>query len=118
MAKLSVTLPFTPLHRHEVRNAFRLSVFRAEITSTEKQAASALLESDLKSEILSHTSIPWTDAFRKSEQLGERYGQALGVRATDLLHVAIACELGVRDFLTFDQRQGKLAEKAGLRWLK
>jgi len=32
----------------------------------------------------------------------------------DLFHVAIACEVGAEQFLTFDEDQSNLAEAAGL----
>jgi hypothetical protein len=39
-------LPFTPLHRHEFRNAFRLRVFRGEITPEQRKLAFLEIESD------------------------------------------------------------------------
>ena len=39
-------LPFTPLHRHELRNALRLAVFRKEIDAGRRQAAFLDIESD------------------------------------------------------------------------
>ena len=38
-----------------------------------------------------------------------------GQRTIDLLHVAIALEAGAKTFLSFDQRQRKLAKAAGLK---
>lgn len=43
------------------------------------------------------------------------YAQELKVRALDILHVALALELGVRSFWTFDLRQRKLAERVGFK---
>jgi hypothetical protein len=40
-------LPFTPLHRHELRNAIRLRVFRGEITPEQRKLAFQEIESDL-----------------------------------------------------------------------
>jgi hypothetical protein len=44
-----------------------------------------------------------------------RRTQELGARTLDVLHVACACELAADCFLSFDQRQLVLAERAGLR---
>lgn len=46
--------------------------------------------------------------------LVRQYGPALGVRTLDSLHVACALELKAERFWTFDERQAKLAEAAGL----
>jgi predicted nucleic acid-binding protein len=107
-------LPFTPLHRHELRNALRLAVFRKEIDSERRHAAFADIESDLADGILAHVPIRWTDAFREAENLGNTHTETLGIRSVDLLHVGIALTLGAKRFLTFDLRQLELAKAAGL----
>ena len=108
-------LPCTPLHRHELRNAFRLAVFRREIDAERRKAAMQDVESDLEEGILVHLPVAWTNAFRAAEQLGADHTERLGVRGVDLLHVGIAQSLGLREFLTFDTRQAALAKAAGLR---
>lgn len=39
----------------------------------------------------------------------------MGVRGIDLLHSGVALTLGVKEFLTFDDRQADLAKAAGLK---
>lgn len=39
----------------------------------------------------------------------------LGCRTLDVLHVATAIELGLRDFVTFDTRQTRLAAAVGVK---
>jgi len=107
-------LPFTPLHRHELRNALRLAVFRKEIDPERRNAAFADIDSDLADGILAHVPIPWTDAFREAEHLGKTHTETLGIRGVDLLHVCIALTLGAKRFVTFDSRQVELAKAAGL----
>ncbi len=46
--------------------------------------------------------------------LARLYGPTLGVRTLDSLHVACAMELKAQKFWTFDERQARLAEAAGL----
>jgi len=108
-------LPFTPLHRHELRNAIRLAVFRQEIDTARRNAAFEDIESDLADGILAHVPIPWTSAFRDAEQLGAAHTERMGVRGIDLLHTGVALALGAKVFLTFDTRQADLAKAAGLK---
>lgn len=115
MQRTTQSLPFTPLHRHELRNAVRLGVFRGEITFQQRQAAFREMEADLAEGILAQTAIPWTDAFREAERLAALYTETLGVRSFDLLHVGLAFTLGATVFLTFDTRQATLAQAAGLK---
>src|SRR5438045_6488505 len=84
------SLPFTPLHRHELRNAIRLRVFRSEITLQQCKLAFREIESDLADGILTHAPIHWTDTFRHSENLGAIHTEKLGVRSFDILHVGVA----------------------------
>ncbi len=115
MQRATEPLPFTPLHRHELRNAVRLRVFRSEITPDQRQQAFREMDADLADHILAHTTIPWTDTFREAENLAAAHTERLGVRSFDLLHVALARTLGVTEFLTFDTRQAALAKAAGLK---
>ena len=108
-------LPFTPLHRHELRNALRLAVCRQEIDAARRQAAFQDIESDLADGILAHVPVAWTNAFREAEQLGNEHTENMGVRGVDLLHVGLAQALGAKEFLTFDSRQAELAKAAGFK---
>jgi len=42
------------------------------------------------------------------------HSRDLPIRAMDLFHIAIACETGADEFLTFDEDQANLAGAAGL----
>jgi predicted nucleic acid-binding protein len=115
LQKARQALPFTQIHRHELRNAIRLRVFRGEISSEQRKLALAEIESDLNDDILRHTPISWTEAFRQAEDLGAAHTEELGVRSIDLLHVAVALTLGATELLTYDERQASLAQAAGLK---
>ncbi len=108
-------LPFTPLHRLEIRNAIRLRVFRKEITAVERAAAIAEIEADLDSGVLVHVPLAWTDALREAERLSAAHTEAIGCRSLDILHVATALTLGARQLFSFDTHQRKLAAAAGLK---
>jgi predicted nucleic acid-binding protein len=55
----------------------------------------------------------WTDAVRTANELSAVHSRDLTIRAMDLFHLAIACEVGADQFLTFDEDQANLAEAAG-----
>jgi predicted nucleic acid-binding protein len=114
MQRAREALLFTPLHRHESRNAVRLRVFRREMTAAQRQEALREVDADIADAILAQTTIPWTDTFREAESLAATHSETLGVRSFDLLHVALAMTLGATEFLTFDTRQAALAKAAGL----
>ncbi len=58
--------------------------------------------------------IDWADVASIAEHLSAQHTWTQGYRGFDLLHVATALHLGVRELLTFDQSQKKLALAEGL----
>jgi len=114
-ATLDAPLVFTPLQRHELRNAFRLAVFRREITATDCQRLLDAVEADAKTGVLVETPVSWAEAYSEAEALSAAHSKTLGTRGFDVLHVAAAIALGTKNFLTFDARQKSLAVKAGLK---
>jgi len=115
MESARVSLPFTPLHRHEFRTGARQRVFRREMTAEKLKEAFAEMELDLDQDILRHQPIPWTDAFREAERFSISRGTELALRSLDLLHVGIALALKAEHFLTLDSRQEAVAQEAGLK---
>ncbi|MFA5344529.1 MAG: type II toxin-antitoxin system VapC family toxin [Kiritimatiellia bacterium] len=115
---LSVTfktpLAFTPLLRHEARNAIRLAVFRKEITPDESRAVLAEIEADAKTGVLIETPVAWAEVYAEAEALSAAHTGTLGTRAFDILHVSAAVALGIKEFYTFDARQKALAVKVGM----
>jgi predicted nucleic acid-binding protein len=115
MTATTPRLFFTPFHRLEVRTGLRMRVFRKTLTSSELQVAFRKMEEDFAEGILEHTPLNWSDTLREAERLGDTHLTHVGARSGDLLHVASAVVLGAKEFLTFDQRQSKLARRAGLK---
>ena len=107
-------LVFTPLIRHELRNALRLCVFRRQITAAQRESALHDIEADAEAGVLHITPVDWPKAFVHAEKLGRSHSEVLGTRGTGVLHVACALALRAKRFATFDERQGQLAELAGL----
>ncbi len=78
------------------------------------QAAASALQSDVKAGLYLHAAVDWADVHQIGERLALQYTFKGGHRSFDILHVATALHLGVREFLTFDANQKKLAETEGL----
>ncbi|MEJ0000295.1 MAG: type II toxin-antitoxin system VapC family toxin [Verrucomicrobiota bacterium] len=110
-------LPLTHLQEAEIRNGIRLKTFRKEITQAEAAGALLLLEDDIRAGRLERPNYTLLSIFHRAEILSERYAMATGARTLDILHVAAAVELRCRRFVSFDERQRKVAAKAGLRVL-
>lgn len=103
----------TPFHRVELANAFYQCVFRSTLKEFEAAGAWKRFTRDLDTRILE--SLPFPDsAWKVGANLAPRFCPSLGVRSLDSLHVACALELGAQRFWTFDDRQARLAEAAGL----
>jgi len=115
MRRHSEPLPFTPLHRHELRNAIRLAVWRKMLDDIARRNAFRALDADLKQHILVHQPVAWADAFRETERIGGVVTGQTGIRAADLLHLGIAATLDAGEFLTFDATQRKAAVALGLK---
>jgi predicted nucleic acid-binding protein len=113
-AASAVPFAFTPLLRHEARNAVRLALFRQEITGDECRAVIAAIDADVRAGVLMAIPCAWEEVYARGEAFSAAHTNELGTRASDLLHVASAVVLGVELFLTFDLRQKALAEKVGL----
>ncbi len=106
---------FTPLHKVEVRNTFRLLVGWQRITASDSEAVLLHLDEDLAAGRLAQTPVDLYSVFERAEALSARHTSRLLSRSLDILHVAAALELGCTRFVSFDARQVKLAAAAGLR---
>ena len=109
------SLVLTPLQRYELRNAFRLAVFRKDITAKECQDLLDTVEADTKTGALVETPVAWAEVYAEAEALSAAHTETLGTRGFDVLHVAAAGALGAKNFYTFDARQKALARKAGMK---
>jgi predicted nucleic acid-binding protein len=107
-------LPFTALHRLEMRNALALGVFRHVLTPPQISAAWSDVERDLRAGRLIPQPINWMPVFRSAAQWAALHCATVGCRSLDALHVAMAKKLDAVEFFTFDARQKALAHVLGL----
>jgi predicted nucleic acid-binding protein len=105
--------PITLLHIAEWTYAIAQQVFRRQMTIPEADRLHRDFHDDRVTRIWQTIAVPET-ALELCADLGRRYGPKLGIRTLDSLHVACALELKVKEFWTFDDRQGKLAKAVGL----
>lgn len=103
----------TPLNRSELAHSLHQYVFRGKLSAPEAARAWSEFEHDCAGGVWVQTDLP-EGTWETSIDLARRYGPTLGIRTLDSLHVACALELKARHFWTFDERQARLAEAAGL----
>jgi hypothetical protein len=94
-------------------NALAAKAFRSEISMQESTLAVETFEKDLRNGLYKLTFLP-NEAFARARKLTRSITPQTGIRSADLLHIAIALELGVMNFLSFDRLQRRVAEDAGL----
>ncbi|MGO9273343.1 MAG: type II toxin-antitoxin system VapC family toxin [Terriglobia bacterium] len=107
-------LPFTGLHRLEMRNALALGVFRRILTSAQVSTAWSDVERDLRSGRLVPQPVDWRPVYRAAAQWAALHSPRIGCRSLDVLHVTLASKLNAKEFFTFDERQKSLAVVLGL----
>lgn len=105
---------YTPLHELEFVNALQLKTFLKNATPQQVTAARALVETDLKSGILTLAGGDWPNLFREAVKLAEQHTGAIGCRSLDILHCAAAKVLAAKEFISTDVRQKTLATAMGL----
>lgn len=102
------------ISRLEVKNAFRLAVFREWISPEQEMRVQALFETDLKDGFLRPLPFTVDEVFGEAERLSSAFTPSMGNRSLDVLHVACARLAEIKVFASFDARQRNLAERAGL----
>ena len=109
-----VSLPFTGLHRLEMRNALALGIFRGILTPAQVRAGWSDVERDLRSRQLFPQPVNWSPVLRAAAKWAALHAAETGCRSLDVLHVALAKKLRVVEFFTFDARQKALATRLGM----
>jgi predicted nucleic acid-binding protein len=106
-------LLLSELTQAEFVNALRLSQHRHQLSAEEAEELDRIFHQDIRAGVLVVRALGLA-VFARAMELSREHTPGLGVRTLDILHVASAITLGAKTFLTFDQRQAKLARKIGL----
>ena len=114
-AKLTGPLPVTPHGRVEMINGLALASHRGFLPEAGYRAALAALDEDFEQGRYAPADLPWRAVLKRAADLSRQHTPKLGTRSLDVLHVASALELGLKRFVTFDDRQGQLATAVGLK---
>lgn len=107
-----ISIVWTPWQRVEVFNAIRQAERLGHLASASPVIRA--IEKEVRLGYWPHVEFDWTSAVRTANELSAEHARTLPIRAMDLFHVAVACEIGADRFLTFDDDQAALAEAAGL----
>jgi predicted nucleic acid-binding protein len=113
-ARTRGALPLAEHGRLEIVNAINLAAFRKAVTADAARDALASFDEDVAEERYTVVDVLWRATLRRAAEISRRHTAAIGCRTLDVLHVATAVELGLRSFVTFDDRQRRLARALGL----
>jgi len=117
-ARVAGALPVTHHGRTEIINAVCRTAFTGHLDQAGLGEALTDVEDDFAHGRLHQADILWRAALNRAAELSRTHTPKLGTRSLDVLHVACALELKLRHFLTFDERQHKLAAVVGLKPVK
>ena len=106
-------LPLTDIQEAELINAIYLKVFWKLVRSREAATQIDAIRKNKKSGLYYTPDINRNSVLMTFLDLAV-HTQTIGSRTLDILHVAYAVQLQPDIFVTFDDRQRKLARKAGL----
>jgi len=101
--------------RTEMVNAICRARFLGHFDEASCVEALTDLDEDFSLGRLTQADLLWRAALNRAAGLSRDHTPALGTRSLDVLHVACALELRLRHFLTFDDRQQRLALAVGLK---
>lgn len=108
-------LAFSHFHAVEIPNAIRLKRFRQEITAAQEAESLRAFQADVDAGRLAYLTYDLAAVFIRASSLSAKYSNTLGTRSLDILHVSVALEAGCEEFISFEERQRKLATKEGLK---
>ena len=108
-------LPVSEHGRLEIVNGICLAAFRKTISAEAMRDAVASFDEDLADGRYVAADVLWRATLRRAAETSRAHTTTVGCRTLDVLHVATALELALRNFVTFDRRQQQLARAAGLK---
>ena len=73
-----------------------------------------LLEQEIRLGYWPHVEFSWTNTIRRACELSAAHSLLMVVRGMDLFHIAVACQIAVEAFISFDHDQILVADAAEL----
>jgi predicted nucleic acid-binding protein len=113
--RLGGCLPVTRFGQAELINSVHLAVHRKQIGDGLARAAIADFEADVREGRLAILDVLWRRTLDLAAELSTQHTATFGTRTLDVLHVATALALEARRFVSYDDRQARLARTVGLR---
>jgi predicted nucleic acid-binding protein len=111
-------IPLTSFHELEFLNAVNLKQFRKEFIKEDADSVVSKFKKHEEQGIFFRPQLDWTDIFEISFNLSLNFTRTIGSRSLDILHIASALSIKAGKFLTFDDRQARLASLAGIKIVK
>ena len=99
----------SPLSLLEIRNALNFGINRGEITSGQRDAVLAEIDTQIETGFFRLVDASQSSIYTKAQELSNKHTPAVATRSLDLMHLAAALLSEARTFLTFDKRQAKVA---------
>jgi len=109
LRKNDEAIPWTALHELEFFNAIHLKEFRGEISGSESHQIKTNFIKHEELGVYFRPKLDWAETFNLAIDLSKKHTAITGSRSLDILHVAAASLLNSDGFLTFDERQSKMA---------
>jgi predicted nucleic acid-binding protein len=104
----------SPLSLLEIRNALNFGINRGEITSEQRDAVLAEIDTQIEAGFFRLVDASQSSIYKKAQELSNKHTPAVATRSLDLMHLAAALLSEARTFLTFDKRQAKAGFAEGL----
>ncbi len=112
------SIPLNNFQELEGRNALFAKRFRGELDDASLSLVLHELSNDFEGGRWYRVPVDWLKIMSLANTLAEQNTHAVGCRTLDVLHVAMAVSQSAASFVTFDNRQAKLAIRVGLRVLR
>lgn len=114
-AEPHATVLISDLAELELVNALQQRLFRKELGAAQIRLAQKAFREDSEQGIFQRRPVETGAVYERALRLARKWTSTLGTRTLDLLHIALALEMGSDGIYTFDQQQSKLARAEGLK---
>lgn len=117
LQKAELPIPLSLFSELELMGAIQQRLFRKEMSQEEVAKSHYYFQKNFHQGVYQRVSFEGKE-YDQALQLVRHYTSSIGCRTLDILHVASALLLNIREFVTYDTRQALLAEATGLKVLQ